>query len=144
MIEYCRWKITSFGFPKVKWLQNTGEMGKFTSYWCAYRFLYFLHLLCDIVSVVYDSVIIVTTLIIYYCAMISHQTPQPDFSKNSAGRNIFSADIRLSRIFAEATEFGWKYTRTPQIRPTRQTNWDNQIQSIRSTTKEFEVLTHAH
>ena len=34
--------------------------------------------------------------------------------------------------------------RTPQIRPTRQTNWDNQIQNISSTTKEFEVLRHAH
>jgi len=23
-----------FGFPKVKWLQYTGEVGKCTSYWC--------------------------------------------------------------------------------------------------------------
>ena len=66
------------------------------------------------------------------------------FQKNSAGWTIFSADIRLSQIFVEAAEFGWKYARTPQIRPTRQTNWDNQIQNISSTTKEFEVLTHAH
>ena len=24
----------TFGFPKVKWLQYTGEVGKCTSYWC--------------------------------------------------------------------------------------------------------------
>jgi len=25
---------TFFGFPKVKWLQCAGEVGKCTSYWC--------------------------------------------------------------------------------------------------------------
>jgi len=28
------WKNDFFGFPKVKWLQYTGEVGKRTSYWC--------------------------------------------------------------------------------------------------------------
>jgi len=26
--------MTFFGFPKVNWLQYTGELGKCTSYWC--------------------------------------------------------------------------------------------------------------
>jgi len=26
--------MTFFGFPKVQWLQYTGEVGKCTSYWC--------------------------------------------------------------------------------------------------------------
>ena len=61
------------------------------------------------------------------------------FQKNPAGWTIFSADIRLSWILRKL----WNSAEnTPERHKFGQQ--DRQIQNISSTTKEFEVLTHAH